>query len=110
MITFNSFSSDRRGTINTLAVVIVVVLLVLMAALAYFLFFAAPPRVEVILSPQLKSTNEISRVNFEELIGVVNQKEFKSLEAYTGLPSTGPLGRANPFLDYQSERNKSARP
>ena len=106
MISFNRYNSYHSGSINTLAVVIVVAFLGIMAALAYFLFFATPPRVEVILSPQLKSTNEISQVNFENLIGVVNQRDFKALEAYTGLPGTGPLGRENPFLDYQPEKKK----
>ena len=75
---------------------IAAVILVALVAGTYYLFFAAVPGIEVVLPPALKSANAISEIDVEPS-RVINSPEFRALRVYTGLPSTGELGKANPF-------------
>jgi hypothetical protein len=66
------------------------------AAGTYYLFFAEKPGIEVVLPPALRSADEISALEIEPS-EVINSNQFRSLRSYTGLPTTGELGKANPF-------------
>lgn len=62
----------------------------------YYLFFAPTPGIEILAPLPLQSAAELARLTFDPA-SVVNSREFKRLKIYTGVPSTGVLGRSNPF-------------
>ena len=62
----------------------------------YFLFFAPTPGIEIVAPSRLESAVNLSKITFDPS-SVVNSRQFKVLKIYTGLPSVGNLGRANPF-------------
>jgi len=65
----------------------------------YFLFFAPTPAIEVIVSPAVRSTSELSSIRFDPA-AVVNSEEFRSLRRYGSDPTIGRVGRSNPFIEF----------
>lgn len=63
----------------------------------YYLFFAPLPAIEIVAPLPLQSAVELSQLTFDPS-SVVNSREFKRLRIYASVPSTGYLGRGNPFL------------
>ena len=99
----------QTGVVGLISVIFILVILVVFGLLTYFLFFSETPRIETVLPPILKTSDEIARVPFVDLVQVVNSNEFRSLESYVGMPSIGALGRTNPFIEYREktdERNR----
>ena len=78
--------------------IIVGILIVLALGMGtYYLFFAPTPAIEVVLPPALKSAEVLATIDIDPT-SVINSRSFRSLRVYTGLPSVGELGKANPFL------------
>lgn len=82
-----------KGLVTVSAAVIAV------GVAAYFLFFTPVPAIEVIVSPAVRSTEELSGVHFDPA-SVVNSEKFRSLRRYTGQSSIGKVGRPNPFVKF----------
>ena len=80
---------------------IITVLLIIgfFAGGVYFLFFKEVPGIETIVPSQLKSTTELSKVQFDPA-GVMNSDAFRALRRYAGQPSIGQVGRPNPFIRF----------
>jgi len=95
------YSGAAGGSIGLFTVIVVFLVLIVVGVFAYLLFFSSPPRVATLLPPALQSVNEISRIQFVDLLDIINGSEFKSLESYGTLTSIGKVGRANPFIDYR---------
>jgi hypothetical protein len=95
------FTRKQAGAMGLFAVIIVFVILTVLGVFVYLLFFSSPPRVEIILPATLQSANEISKVQFVDLVEIVNSEKFKALESYDSMPDLGNLGRSNPFIDYR---------
>ena len=68
----------------------------------YLLFFGPVPAIERVIPSQLKSTIEISSVNFRaDLDEVAKQLPPQGkLRRYVGDPSVGESGRINPFFEF----------
>ena len=96
----------ERGVIGLFTVFIVFIVIAVVGIFAYLLFFATPPRIEPILPANLRATNDISRVQFVDLVEVVNSESFKSLELFGSIPGVGSVGRANPFVDYRTSNGQ----
>lgn len=75
------------------------VLVVLVAAGAYALFFAPTPAIEIIVPPTVRSTAELSKVEFDPS-SVANSEAFRALRRYVGEPTLGQVGRSNPFIKF----------
>jgi flagellar basal body-associated protein FliL len=98
----STISPVAKGSIGLFTVIVVFLVLIVIGVFTYLLFFSSPPRVATLLPPALQSVNEISRVQFVDLLDIVNSQEFKSLESYGVLTSVGNVGRPNPFIDYRT--------
>lgn len=88
---------EEKRPIPWFPILIGVLILGAISAGTYYLFFAAEPGIEIVLSKTLQSANEISKLEIEPS-AVINSAEFRSLRPYTGPPTTGELGKPNPFL------------
>ncbi len=87
---------EEKRPVPWFPVVIGLLILGSIVAGTYYLFFAEKPGIEIVLPPALRSADEIARFQ-DGPFKVINSNEFKSLRRYEGLPSTGELGKANPF-------------
>ncbi len=87
-----------KKSINWFGIFIGVFSVVFVVFLAYYLFFAPAPKIETVLPDILKKANQISNLQFTDPSPVVSSGKYKALHAYVGSPSTGTLGRTNPFL------------
>lgn len=91
------FEEEKKFNWKGLLIVIVVILAI--GGFAYFLFFTPVPAIEVIVSPAVRSTEELSSVHFDPA-SVVNSEDFRALRRYAGQPSIGQIGRPNPFIKF----------
>ncbi len=90
---------EQESRFNWKALLTVVVILVVLAVAVYYLFFVPVPVIEVIVPSSVKTTSELSRVEFDPSV-VVNSEVFRSLRRYTGESSKGESGRDNPFAKF----------
>lgn len=90
---------EEKSKFNWQGALLIIVLALVIVTSAYFLFFAPVPVIDVIVSPEIESTSEFSNITLDPL-GVYNSPEFRALRRYAGQPSTGQLGRENPFIKY----------
>lgn len=89
---------EQKRKANWFAIVVFLFLLVVILITAYFLFFAPVPGIETIAPTGLKSVSQLSKeAELFDPTTVVSDPVLKTLRQYGGLPSTGNLGRANPF-------------
>ena len=65
----------------------------------YYLFFAPTPGIEIVVPSTLDTASQITSLEVDPS-AVLNSRQFRLLRVYTGLPSVGQLGRANPFLSF----------
>ncbi len=87
-----------KKKINWIGIMTGVFSTVFVLALVYYLFFAPVPKIETVLPDALKKTNQISDLQFTDPSPILSSPVFKSLKSYVGPPSSGTLGRPNPFL------------
>lgn len=90
---------EEKRSINWFAALVGIFAVLAVGIGIYFLFFAPVPGIEIIVPVPLQSANKISGISIDPST-VINSPSFRSLRIYTGLPSVGQLGRANPFLPY----------
>jgi len=89
---------EQKRKANWFAIIVFLFLLVVILITAYFLFFASVPGIETIAPTSLKSVSQISReAELFDPTTIVSDPVLKTLRQYGGLPSTGNLGRSNPF-------------
>ncbi len=89
---------EEKRPIPWLPIAVGLLIVGAISAGTYYLFFAAQPGIEkIVLPPALQSASNISALEIEPS-AVINSSEFRSLRAYTGLPSAGELGKTNPFM------------
>ena len=74
-------------------------ILLLLAGISYALFFAETPKIEIVIPQSVRSTSELSQVQFDPA-SVVNSASFRALRRYVGEQTAGVLGRQNPFIKY----------
>lgn len=79
-------------------IAIIAVLVLILAAAVYYVFFAPVPAFEIIVPPPLESAQKITSFQVDPT-NVVNSEAFRILRSYTSLPTTGVLGRDNPFKE-----------
>lgn len=91
------FEEEKKFSWKGIA--IVAAALAVIGGAVYFLFFTPVPAIEVIVSPSIRSAEELSTVQFDPA-SVVNSEKFRSLRRYTGQPSIGKIGRVNPFIKF----------
>ena len=91
------FEQPKRR-INWFPIVTSVFGVLFIIALAYYLFFAPTPNIEAVLPEVLEKTNRISDLEFTDPTLLLSSAAYKALRVYVGAPSSGTLGRTNPFL------------
>ena len=74
-------------------------ILLLLVGISYALFFAEAPKIEIVIPQSVRSTSELSQVQFDPA-SVVNSASFRALRRYVGEQTTGVLGRQNPFIKF----------
>lgn len=89
-----------------LPLILMVIIAVVVFSFMYFVFFAGSPRIEVVLPPVLESSSEIVALPFDDLVGVVSDEKFRTLENRSGMATVGKSGRPNPFIDYRNVNPK----
>ncbi|OGY63426.1 MAG: hypothetical protein A3I89_00005 [Candidatus Harrisonbacteria bacterium RIFCSPLOWO2_02_FULL_41_11] len=93
---------EEKQQFNWRAFAAVIAIVLFLGAGAYYLFFAPVPGIETIAPSQLKSTKELSGIDFQSDLNRVTSElppggKFRN---YIGQPSVGITGRTNPFLKY----------
>ena len=90
---------EEKRPIPWFPILIGLLILGAISGATYYLFFAAQPGIEVVLSPALRSVNNIADQldKFEPSL-ITTSDEFKALRVYTGPPTVGEIGKANPFM------------
>lgn len=90
---------EEKQKFNWKALIIFIAVVMFLFAAAYFLFFSPVPAIEVIIPLNIKSTTEISTVEFKpgDLTG---DKIYQSLRPAVGPAVITQVGRANPFIKY----------
>lgn len=87
---------EEKRSIPWFAITMTLVVIGGLSAGTYYLFFAPTPGIDVVLPAALTSATKISAIEIDPST-VINSKAFRSLRVYSGLPSTGDLGKNNPF-------------
>ena len=90
---------EEEKKFNWRGVIIVAAIILVVGGAIYFLFFTPVPVIEIIVSPQTRSTEELSGVQFDPA-SVVNSEDFRALRRYVGQPGIGKIGRSNPFIKF----------
>ncbi len=90
---------EEKRSINWFPVALGVIALLAILAGMYYLFFAPVPGIDVVLP---KSLQAVSKIPLDEITpsAVIQSTEFGKLRSFTGPPSTGDLGRSNPFIPF----------
>jgi len=91
---------QQKKPVNWVKILFIVFSVLFVAWAIYYLFFAPSPRIEVVLPEPLLRANQISTVRFVDPSEVINNTTFQSLQQFFGPPSTGLLGRSNPFAPF----------
>lgn len=87
---------QQQRKINWFAIVIFVFLLAVIFGGGYFLFFAPTPGIEIIAPTDLASAEKLSELTLDPS-QVINNPALKGLRQQGTVPSTGTLGKQNPF-------------
>ena len=88
---------EEQKNIPWFPIIIGLLIVGALGAATYYLFFAPTPVIDIVLPPALQSAEQLSTIDIDPT-SVINSRLFRSLRVYTGLPSVGELGKANPFL------------
>ncbi|NCN53131.1 hypothetical protein GW950_01560 [Candidatus Wolfebacteria bacterium] len=92
-----SFSQEEGFSWKSIIGFVIIFLIIVIGA--YFLFFAPVPGIDVIAPASVRTTAELSEIEFSPE-SVVNGEDFRALRKYTGQASIGQVGRINPFIAY----------
>ncbi len=76
--------------------IFIIVVLSIIGIASYYIFFIKPQIIKNITSPQLRSIDKFSNINFNPE-DVVNSKFFKSLKQLTQQTKLKPAGNSSPF-------------
>ena len=87
---------QQRKT-NWFAILVFVFLLLVILGGGYFLFFAPTPGIEIITPTPLESAEKLSQVKLDPS-KIINDPILKTFRQYGTVPSTGNVGRPNPFI------------
>lgn len=90
---------EQQKKNSWLPIALGVLVIIIIVVLAYFLFFTSAPLIDIVAPLQLQSTSQLSTISFEPS-EVIENPTFKALRKYVPNPSTGVLGRANPFAPF----------
>ena len=90
---------EGEKKLNLKGIIIVSAIILVLAGLSYALFFAETPKIEIVIPQSVRSTSELSHVQFDPAT-VVNSASFRALRRYVGEQAVGALGRQNPFIKY----------
>ena len=90
---------QQKKPVDVFAVIVVAFIIAVIAGIVYFLFFAPTPGFDIVVPAPLRVASEISAAEVDPST-VLNSKSFRSLRVYTGLPTSGALGRENPFIPF----------
>ncbi len=89
----------QNNKVNWFAIAVVTFAVAFVAFAIYYLFFAPTPGIEIVVPSTLETASQITALEVDPS-AVLNSRQFRLLRVYTGLPSVGQLGRANPFLAF----------
>ncbi len=90
---------ERKATFNWFNLTIWVLVIALIFALVYFLFFKQPEWVEILKPTGSEKATELAKIRFDP-DAVIQSEVFKSLQQYSAPPTTGEVGRLNPFVPF----------
>ncbi|MDO8429919.1 MAG: hypothetical protein Q7S73_00955 [bacterium] len=90
---------EEKKQFNWKILITISVIVLIVGGGAWLLFFAPAPAIEIIAPSSARSTSELSNVQLD-VSGVITDEKFRSLRRYTGQPSVGQVGRANPFIKF----------
>ena len=90
---------EEKQKFNWKAFAIFSAVIVFLFATAYFLFFAPVPVIEDIIPLNIKSTAELSTVEFRPG-DLTSNKTYQSLRPSAGPAVITQVGRVNPFIKY----------
>ncbi len=90
---------EQKKRINWFVFLVFIFFLVIIIGGAYLLFFTPLPGIETLAPSTLKSTTELSQVDFDPA-QIISNPTLNTLRQYGNLPSVGNLGRDNPFLGF----------
>jgi hypothetical protein len=94
------FESQRKP-VNWVKMLFVVTVVAFVVFAVYYLFFAPSPKIDVVLPASLEHAAELANPSFSiDPSAVIQSAAFKALKSYVGSPSTGALGRPNPFAPF----------
>ena len=89
----------EKKKMNWMPIGIVAALLAIVFASTYYLFFTPEPFIEVIAPAAIKEKTQISSINLTQNISdLQKEKTLTNLREKVPSPTTGTLGRSNPFL------------
>ncbi len=90
---------QKKSEMNWFAIGVTIFIIGFIVFALYYLFFAPTPGIEIVIPTELQSASRITSLQVDPS-AVLNSRNFRLLRVYTGLPSVGQVGRANPFLSF----------
>lgn len=90
---------EEKQKFNWKALLIFLAVIGFLFAVAYFLFFAPVPVIEDIIPLNIKSTTELSTVEFKPG-DLTSNKTYQSLKPSVGPAVVTQVGRPNPFIKF----------